>query len=123
MPIFLFLVSHSTSFIGCFRYNACKNTALRSTAAIDITLAGTQQVHPCMLRCAILGAHGLYTLYRKAELALLASCSQLPAPGSQLSALSSQLPAPGSRLSALVSRLSALVSRLSAPSSQPPAPI
>src|SRR5690554_2454006 len=93
MPIFLFLVSHSTSFIGCFRYNACKNTALRSTAAIDITLAGTQQVHPCMLRCAILGAHGLYTLYRKAELALLASCSQLPAPGSRLPAPSSQLPA------------------------------
>src|SRR5690554_1229489 len=42
------------------------------SATFDTTLAGTQQVHPCMLRCAIRGAHGLYALYRKAELALLA---------------------------------------------------
>src|SRR5690554_5161975 len=42
------------------------------SATFDTTLAGTQQVHPCMLKCAILGAQGLYALYRKAELALLA---------------------------------------------------
>src|SRR5690554_4823738 len=46
--------------------------ALCLSATFDTTLAGTQQVHPCMLRCAILGAQGLYALYRKAELALLA---------------------------------------------------
>src|SRR5690554_3295584 len=49
------------------------------SATFDTTLAGTQQVHPCMLRCAILGAQGLYALYRKAELALLAPGSQHPA--------------------------------------------
>src|SRR5690554_5455475 len=99
------------------------------SATFDTTLAGTQQVHPCMLRCAILGAQGLYALYRKAELALLAPSSQLPAPSSQLPAPSSQLPAPSSQLpapssqlSALSSQLSALGSRLSAPSSQLPAP-
>src|SRR5690554_7564578 len=81
------------------------------SATFDTTLAATQQVHPCMLRCAILGAQGLYALYRKAELALLA-------PSSQLSAPSSQLPAPSSRLSALGSRLSALGSQLPAPSPQ-----
>src|SRR5690554_4683949 len=48
------------------------STALCLTATFDTTLAGTQQVHPCMLRCAILGAQGLYALYRKAELVLLA---------------------------------------------------
>src|SRR5690554_6031731 len=85
------------------------------SATFDTTLAGTQQVHPCMLRCAILGAQGLYALYRKAELALLAPSSQLSALGSRLSAL-------GSRLSALGSRLSALGSQLPAPSSQLPAP-
>src|SRR5690554_3864862 len=52
---------------------------LSLSATFDTTLAGTQQVHPCMLRCAILGAQGLYALYRKAELALLAPSSQLPA--------------------------------------------
>src|SRR5690554_1790051 len=45
------------------------------SATFDTTLAGTQQVHPCMLKCAILGAQGLYALYRKAELALLAPSS------------------------------------------------
>src|SRR5690554_5843223 len=45
------------------------------SATFDTTLAGTQQVHPCMLRCAILSAQGLYALYRKAELALLAPSS------------------------------------------------
>src|SRR5690554_3804001 len=60
------------------------------SATFDTTLAGTQQVHPCMLRCAILGAQGLYALYRKAELALLAPSSQLPALGSRLPAPSPQ---------------------------------
>src|SRR5690554_2533318 len=60
------------------------------SATFDTTLAGTQQVHPCMLKCAILGAQGLYALYRKAELALLA-------PSSRLSALGSRLPAPSSQ--------------------------
>src|SRR5690554_4142063 len=60
--------------------------ALCLSATFDTTLAGTQQVHPCMIKCAILGAQGLYALYRKAELAL-------PAPSSQLPALSSRLPA------------------------------
>src|SRR5690554_1457283 len=81
----------STSFIGCFRYNACRHAASTSmyaqvrhpwrtrpvrvipkgrtcaagsqyfaslclSATFDTTLAGTQQVHPCMLNCAILGA-------------------------------------------------------------------
>src|SRR5690554_931509 len=57
------------------------------SGTFDTTLAGTQQVHPCMFRCAILGAQGLYALYRKAELALLAPSSQLSAPSSQLPAL------------------------------------
>src|SRR5690554_2308868 len=51
------------------------SAALCLSVTFDTTLAGMQQVHPCMLRCAILGAQGLYALYRKAELALLASCS------------------------------------------------
>src|SRR5690554_931510 len=51
------------------------SAALWLSVTFDTTLAGMQQVHPCMLRCAILGAQGLYALYRKAELALLASCS------------------------------------------------
>src|SRR5690554_1405017 len=51
------------------------STVLCLTATFDTTLAGTQQVHPCMLRCAILGAQGLYALYRKAELVLLAPSS------------------------------------------------
>src|SRR5690554_3581101 len=55
------------------------------SATFDTTLAGTQQVHPCMLRCAIFGAQGLYALYRKAELALPALSSQLPAPSPQFS--------------------------------------
>src|SRR5690554_91831 len=42
------------------------------SATFDTTLAGTQQVHPSMRSCSILGAQGLYALYRKAELALLA---------------------------------------------------
>src|SRR5690554_6011592 len=74
-----------------------------------------------MLRCAILGAQGLYALYRKAELALLALSSQPSALGSRLSALgsrlsapSSQLPAPSSQLPAPSSQLPALGSRLSA---------
>src|SRR5690554_6389991 len=57
------------------------------SGTFDTTLAGTQQVHPCMFRCAILGAQGLYALYRKAELALLAPSSHLSAPSSQLPAL------------------------------------
>src|SRR5690554_570026 len=64
----------------CTRYTERPNlrcwlqylAALCLSAPFDTTLAGTQQVHPCMLKCAILGAQGLYTLYRKAELALLA---------------------------------------------------
>src|SRR5690554_2454008 len=80
---------------------------LSLSAAFDTTLAGTQQVHPCMLKCAILSAQGLYALYRKAELALLASCSQLSAPGSRLPAPSSRLPAPSSQLPALGSQLPA----------------
>src|SRR5690554_522132 len=63
------------------------------SATFDTTLAGTQQVHPYMLKCAILGAQGLYALYRKAELTLLAPGSRLPALGSRLSAPSSELPA------------------------------
>src|SRR5690554_2350458 len=86
--------------------------ALCLSATFDTTLAGTQQVHPCMIKCAILGAQGLYALYRKAELAL-------PAPSSQLSALSSQLPAPSSQLPAPSSQLPALSSQLSALGSQP----
>src|SRR5690554_3985186 len=86
------------------------------SGTFDTTLAGTQQVHPCMFRCAILGTQGLYALYRKANLRcwLPTPSSQLPAPSSQLPAPSSQLSALGSRLSALGSRLSALGSRLSA---------
>src|SRR5690554_1769813 len=96
-----------------FSIHACKNTALRSTAAIDITLAGTQQVHPCMLKCAILGAQGLYALYRKAELALLAPSSRLSALGSRLSALGSRPSAPSPRLPALGSQPSAPSPQLS----------
>src|SRR5690554_6160578 len=78
------------------------------SATFDITLAGTQQVHPCMLKCAILGAQGLYALYRKAELALLAPSSRLSALGSRLSALGSRLSAPSSQLPAPSSQLPAL---------------
>src|SRR5690554_302663 len=78
------------------------------SGTFDTTLAGTQQVHPCMFRCAILGTQGLYALYRKANLRCW-----LPTPSSQLSAL-------GSRLSALGSRLSTRGSRLSAPSFELP---
>src|SRR5690554_758112 len=115
------------------------------SGTFDTRLAGTQQVHPCMFRCAIRGAHGLYALYRKADLRcwlpalrsplfiwhfrynapcslLPALSSQLSALSSQLSALSSQLSALSSQLSALSSQLSALGSRLPAPSSQLPAP-
>src|SRR5690554_1802449 len=93
------------------------------SGTFDTTLAGTQQVHPCMFRCAILGTQGLYALYRKANLRcwLPTPSSQLPAPSSQLPAPSSQLSALGSRLSALGSRLSALGSRLSALGSELPA--
>src|SRR5690554_1758502 len=62
------------------------------SGTFDTTLAGTQQVHPCMFRCAILGAQGLYALYRKANLRCW-----LPAPSSQLSALGSRLSAPSSQ--------------------------
>src|SRR5690554_5208783 len=87
------------------------SAALRSSATFDTTLAGTQQVHPCMFRCAIM-AHMASTRYT--ERSIYAAGSQLPAPSSQLPAPSSQLSALGSRLSALGSRLSALGSRLSA---------
>src|SRR5690554_6424584 len=63
------------------------------SATFDTTLAGTQHVHPCLLKCAILGAQGLYALFRTAELTLLAPGSRLPALGSRLSAPSSELPA------------------------------
>jgi len=80
------------------------------SATFDTTLAGTQQVHPCMLSCAILGAQGLYALYRKANLRcwLPALGSRLSALGSRLSAPSSQLPAPSSQLPAPSSELPAL---------------
>src|SRR5690554_537893 len=44
------------------------------SGTFDTTLAGTQQVLPCMFSCAIRGAHGLYAL-PKGQLAVLASCS------------------------------------------------
>src|SRR5690554_1726286 len=101
---------------ACTRYTERRTCAagfllfavLCLSGTFDTTLAGTQQVHPCMLRCAILGTQGLYALYRKANLRCW-----LPAPSSRLSAL-------GSRLSALGSRLSTRGSRLSAPSFELP---
>src|SRR5690554_5151670 len=117
------------------------------SATFDTTLAGTQQVHPCMLRCAILSAQGLYALYRKAELALLAPSSSqyfvyLPLsiqrsqarskyilvcssePSLEHKACTRYTERPNLRfwLPALGSRLSALGSRLSALGSQLPAP-
>src|SRR5690554_7004222 len=117
------------------------------SATFDTTLAGTQQVHPCMLKCAILGAQGLYALYRKAELALLAlSTSQhfvyLPLSIQRLQARSKYIHVcsgapslahmactryterPNLRfwLPAPSSQLPALSSQLSAPSSRLPAP-
>src|SRR5690554_7561571 len=71
----------STLFICHFRYNACRHAASTSMYA--------QVRHPWRT--------GLYALYRKAELALLASCSQLSAPSSQLPAPGSRLPAPSSQ--------------------------
>src|SRR5690554_2891987 len=104
-----------------------------------------------MLRCAIIGPQGLYALYRKAELALLAPSSSqyfvyLPLSIQRSQARSKYihvcsgapswrtwpvrvipkgrftLLAPSSRLSALGSRLSALGSRLSALGSRLSAP-
>src|SRR5690554_5458707 len=64
---------------ACTRYNVRSNlrswlaalsswlfAAICLSATFDTTLAGTQQVHSCMLRCAIIGTQGLYALYRKA---------------------------------------------------------
>src|SRR5690554_5586011 len=42
--------------------------ALCLSGTFDTTLAGTQQVLPCMFSCAIFGAQGQYALYRKADL-------------------------------------------------------
>src|SRR5690554_1261536 len=75
------LQEHSTAFNSCYRYNACRHAASTSMYA--------QVRHPWRT--------GLYALYRKAELALLASCSQLSAPSSQLPAPGSQLPAPSTQ--------------------------
>src|SRR5690554_3937662 len=52
--------------------------ALCLSATFDTTLAGTQQVHPCMLMCTIHGAQALYALYRNTQLALLRPSSYPP---------------------------------------------
>src|SRR5690554_4523184 len=69
-------VAPSLAHKACTRYTERRTCAagfllfavLCLSGTFDTTLAGTQQVHPCMLRCAILGTQGLYALYRKANL-------------------------------------------------------
>src|SRR5690554_219612 len=121
------------------------------SATFDTALAGTQQVHPCMLRCAILGAQGLYALYRKADLRCWLPALRSPLfiwhfryndrrhaastsmyaqvrhpwhtrPVRVIPKGELALLAPSSQLSALGSRLSALGSRLSALGSRLSAP-
>src|SRR5690554_3516175 len=109
----------------------------------DTPLAGTQQVRPCMRRCAIRGRHGLYALYRKDHLRCWLPALRSPLfiwhfrynacrhaastsmyvqvrhpwhtrPVRVIPKGELALLAPSSQLSALGSRLSALGSRLSA---------
>src|SRR5690554_630990 len=100
-----------------------------------------------MLKCSILGAQGLYTLYRKAELALLAPstsqyfvclplsiqrlqarskyihvCSSAPSLAHKACTRYTERPSLRFWLPALGSQLSALGSRLSALGSRLPAP-
>src|SRR5690554_3516173 len=124
---------------------------LRLSATFDTTLAGTQQVHPCILSCATRGAHALYALYRKADLRCWLPALRSPLfichfrytarrhaastsmyvqvrhpwhtrPVRVIPKGELALLAPNSQLPALGSRLSALGSQLPAPSSQLPAP-
>src|SRR5690554_5395902 len=119
------------------------------SATFDTTLAGTQQVHPCMLNCAILGAQACtrYTERPNLRCWLLALRSTLfichfrynACRHAASTSMYAQVRHPwrtrpvrvipkgrtcasGSQLSALSSQLSALGSRLSALGSQLPAP-